>query len=212
VQAYVDHRAGGAALPAQFVDWLLARSGGNPLSLVALLDMLVARCVLRVDEHGVTLAADYDQTEIPAALREMLDARLDSLAASDRRLLEGAAIAGCEFGSTAVATALDDDPIDVDEALRDLTRRGHLIGVRTTGGRDAAIDSRYAFASAMHHESVIDRIAPGRAAQMQARVDRHLGSAVGYRAPRTPRTLDGGFTQRRTTAAARRTLRPVKPS
>lgn len=102
----VEHLAAEHRLTAESRDRLLAAAGGNPLFL---------------EELVAFLAATGEETEFPPTLDALLNARLDALAAGERRALECAAIEGEHFHEGAVLSlASPDEPSVVEDALRQL--------------------------------------------------------------------------------------------
>ena len=105
---------------------LLQRADRNPYFLLEF-----ARECLRRQEAGFT--GIRSDTEIPASVRGLLTARLASLDASDRELLEVAACYGNPFDPLAVAEAAGIGRI---AALKQLGRLERRHGLLHTAGRD----------------------------------------------------------------------------
>jgi class 3 adenylate cyclase/tetratricopeptide (TPR) repeat protein len=76
----------GTALPRDMLDTLIERSGGNPLFLEELVALL--------GESVATGNGQQEVRELPATLRGLVAARLDSLPGEERAVLEDASVAG----------------------------------------------------------------------------------------------------------------------
>jgi hypothetical protein len=121
---------------------LVQRTGGNPFFLEALL------------EAGTHEA-------LPAGVAELVAARVGSLGAPVRRLLEAAAVLGLEF-ETGIAAAVSGQ--DRGEALDALDAAA---AARLVAPVDAA--GRAAFAHALVQEALVRTLAPTTRAQLHAR-------------------------------------------
>ena len=143
----------------------IAQAGGNPLFLEQLL-------------HN---AGQSVSGELPGTVQGIVQARLDALAASDRRALQAASILGQRFSLAALGTLMENDNYRPDELLRQaLVRRA---------GED------FHFAHALIRDSVYasllkpQRIAlHGRAAAFYEETDltlhaKHLDQAANSSAP-----------------------------
>ncbi len=109
---------------------LLAQAGGNPLYAEQYVQMLA--------EHG-----DAEQLPVPDSVQDIIAARLDLLAPTDKRLLQDAAVIGTVFWPGAV-TAIGGGPGvgDLEEDLRGLERRQF---VRRERASSVAGQMQYAF-------------------------------------------------------------------
>lgn len=101
VHALIESLIGDAPLGVR--ERLTAASGGNPLFLEELVGVLVSEGILRRDESGAVVDGDLEQVVLPPTLHALLAARLDTLDASVRAVLERGAIEGEVFHRAAVA-------------------------------------------------------------------------------------------------------------
>lgn len=129
----------GQELPRELSDILLDRSGGNPLFLEELMALLDDEGLLTMgtgDEHagvptprsGSRLALVLGATELPATLRGLVSARLDTLAPEARALLEDASVIGREGslrGLAALARARGVD--EIASMSEDLATKDQLV-------------------------------------------------------------------------------------
>ena len=122
-----------ARAPRALEDPLVAATGGNPYFLLETIADLEAagRLVRRGD--AVVLAGPRDVPSLPASVRDLLRARLATLAPEDRALLEAAACAGDEPDPVVVARAAGVPEIAALQTFARLERDGR--GLRARGGR-----------------------------------------------------------------------------
>jgi tetratricopeptide (TPR) repeat protein len=96
---------------------------------------------------------------VPATVRDLLQARLDTLPAATRRAVRAAAAAGRRVEHGLLAGVLDLTGTAVDEALRPAVQRHVLV----------ADPAGYAFRHALLHETVADTLLPGERARLHRR-------------------------------------------
>jgi class 3 adenylate cyclase/tetratricopeptide (TPR) repeat protein len=113
-----------AVLPAKTQAALLARASGNPLYAEEFIRMLIDRNVLA--RHGSSWElAGVDEVEIPLpeSVHALIAARLDTLTAGGKALLQDAAVIGKVFWAGALAEMGGLDRRGVREGLHDLARK-----------------------------------------------------------------------------------------
>lgn len=99
----VDH------VPSGFVERVVDRAEGNAFFLEELVKMLIDDGSIVIADDGWTIRSDaLALGDVPATLTGVLQARLDALSASDRRLLQLASILGRVFWDGAVERLADD--------------------------------------------------------------------------------------------------------
>lgn len=116
-------------LPDELVTLFVERSEGNPFFVEELARMLLARGVVARGAAGVTLdVAALAADALPATLLGLLQARLDSLSALERMLLQRASV----FGRTFWVGGLPAVGVEAATAEADLEqlRRGGLLAAR----------------------------------------------------------------------------------
>ncbi len=114
---------GTVVLPADLHAALLVKSAGNPLYTREYLNMLT-------DQTGRT-APDPDTVAgladtLPGSVQAVIAARLDTLPAEYKQLLQAAAVVGHTFWAGAVAALTGTDLAAVSTRLHDLVRRDYL--------------------------------------------------------------------------------------
>ena len=107
-----------AVLPADTQQALLERAGGNPLFA----------------EEFVRLLTDHrsDAVEVPDSVQALIAARLDTLPAERKSLLQDASVLGKVFWSGALAAMGDRDRHGVEQALHELARKELVRSARTS--------------------------------------------------------------------------------
>jgi predicted ATPase len=106
-------------LPVETQRLLLERAGGNPLHAEEFVRMLRDRALL--GERG-RLATDAEIV-VPDSIQSLIAARLDTLPADRKRLLQDAAVIGKVFWAGAAAAMGGREAVEVEDAFSDLARR-----------------------------------------------------------------------------------------
>jgi predicted ATPase/DNA-binding winged helix-turn-helix (wHTH) protein len=129
VAQYLDGRWPHHAFPPGLATLLHRRTEGNPLFMVSVVDSLVERGVVGQADGRWQLTVRLDEVTVgvPENLARMIAAELDRRDDRERRVLEAASVGGMEFATAAVAAALDEDAIHVDEVCTRLARRGQFV-------------------------------------------------------------------------------------
>jgi class 3 adenylate cyclase/tetratricopeptide (TPR) repeat protein len=175
---------------------------GNPLFVEELLAMLIDDGALRREGGRWVASADLSSLAVPPTIQALLDARLDRLAAAERRVIERAAIAGRIFSRSAVRVLSPPGEHDsLDELLADLVRkqlirphqaefgRENTYRFRHSLIRDAAYRQMPKATRADLHERFagwLERASGPRSAEQEEILGYHLEQAHRYR-----RELDG---------------------
>jgi class 3 adenylate cyclase len=100
------------ALPPRLRDLIVERAEGNPFFVEELLATLIDRGVVQRDNGGWSLARLPVDFELPDSVQGVLAARIDLLPAPAKATLQGAAVIGRSFWSSAVAELLDETAPD----------------------------------------------------------------------------------------------------
>ncbi len=111
--------------------WLASRShgadseagGGVPLYGVETVRMLLDRGVLTQEGSRYVVAGDVEDLEVPETLQALAAARLDNLAASERALLQDAAVLGSSFTPAAVAAVSEQREAEARDLLDSLVAK-----------------------------------------------------------------------------------------
>jgi adenylate cyclase len=102
--------------PERLRSLILERAGGNPLYLEEVVRALLSAGVLVRDGQTWQCTAEAATAQVPATLHGLLLARLDRLAAAERRVIQEAAVIGPRF-EIPLLKAISAEPRAVDAAL-----------------------------------------------------------------------------------------------
>jgi class 3 adenylate cyclase/tetratricopeptide (TPR) repeat protein len=157
-----------AVLPAETQRALLAQAGGNPLYAEEFIHMLIDRDILVRRGASWELAAGTD-IPVPENVQALIAARIDTLPAERKALLQDGAVLGKVFWAGAVAEMGGRDPRRVREELHELARKELL-----RPARRASIEGEveYAFQHILIRDVAYGQIPRG------ARVVKHRAAAA----------------------------------
>jgi predicted ATPase/tRNA A-37 threonylcarbamoyl transferase component Bud32 len=177
VDRYLAMAFPGHAFPPGFADLVHAKTEGNPLFLVDLLQYLRDRHVLAEEKGRWVLAQAVPDLgrELPQSVRSMIQRLIDQLTDDDRRLLKAASVQGQEFDAAVVAEVLALEATEVEERLEVLDRACGL--VRRVGEYqlpDRTATLRYAFVHTLYQNALNEGLQPARKVAFCAAVARAL--------------------------------------
>jgi tetratricopeptide (TPR) repeat protein len=166
-----------AVLPTEVQEAILSRSGGNPLYAEEFVRLLKDRGILT--RRGSAWSIDPNaEIPLPTGIQALIAARLDTLAADRKRLLQDASVIGKVFWSGAVAEMGGMEAGDVERALHELSRKEL---VRPARSSSIEHEAEYAF----HHTLVKDvchaQIPRGRRAERHQRAAAWIETVSGER-------------------------------
>jgi DNA-binding winged helix-turn-helix (wHTH) protein/tetratricopeptide (TPR) repeat protein len=192
VEHYFALRFGAADWVHTLAERVFARTRGQPLFVVAMVDHLVTQgAIAEIDGSWQPTdgqAISYD--DMPHDLRQMISRQVERLTAEERRLLETASAAGAEFSALLVAGALDLGVVEVEQVFEQLVRTGQmLVPAGMAEWPNGLLSGCYAFRHALYQEVLYQRLAPGRRAQTHRRLGESLEQAYGARAPEVASVL-----------------------
>jgi len=116
-------------LPEDLRDRILDRAEGVPLYAVETVRMLLDRGLLVQDGPAYRPAVAIDSLEVPETLHALIAARLDGLAAEERRLLQDGSVLGKTFSRDGLAALSGLATDRIDELLSSLVRK-EVLGVQ----------------------------------------------------------------------------------
>ncbi len=167
----ISDQLGSSTLAGELAPELLARAGGNPLYLSALLEDMKARHALEPGPGGRwQRAAGTWDAGVPTSLRRLFDARLGDLDIQHMALLEAAVVQGDVFELPLIAAVLDRSVQDVTGACEQLTRAPRLLKYE---------DDTWHFDPPLLRDVLLDRLAPGTLRSLHARSAEALELGVG---------------------------------
>jgi class 3 adenylate cyclase/tetratricopeptide (TPR) repeat protein len=191
----VGRLLGQALLPAELQAALLARAGGNPLYAEEYVRMLADQGFLR-RVGGTWQLGRAEELPLPETVQGIIAARLDTLAAEDKALVQDAAVLG-KVGWLGALVALGDaEPAALEPRLHALERRELLRRERRSA---VAGERQYAFrhvlvrdvayaqlpraARAAKHQRVarwLEALSPDRAEDRAEQLAHHWQAALEY--------------------------------
>ncbi len=157
VEEFLAAKFHGSGLPKLLAALIHRRSDGNPLFMVALVEQLVEKGLIRED-RGRWLATgrmDRLDSDVPETLRQMLEAQIEHLGALEQSVLRAASVAGRRFSAWAVSAALSGDAASVEEVCEGLALRQQLLrrcGVQELPGGSAS--AQYEFRHILYREAL----------------------------------------------------------
>ena len=166
-------------VPAALRELVTNNAEGNPFYMEELVRMLIDQGAIQIRiDGGDTWKVDAEQllvTHVPATLTGVLQARLDSLPASEKLTLQKASIIGAVFWDQ-VLIALD---AQAEQTLPSLVRR-ELALPRA----DAALDGlrEYAFRHHLLHQVTYETVLRKTRRELHAKVARWLAGLTGLHA------------------------------
>ena len=169
-----DRAARGIPEPfAQVAPAIYARSEGNPLFMVNVVDYLV--------ERGSLL--DASTIEAPRSIRQMIERNLERLTPEDQRVLEAASVAGAEFSAAAVAAALDRPASEIEASCTRLSRREQFVSRQGSATwPDGTVAANFRFHHALYQGVLYDRLPDGHRVELHRRIADRQETAYGERA------------------------------
>lgn len=156
----------GAAIPDAVSAVLAERSGGNPFFLEEALRDLIERGALRRENGSFQLTVGIESVEVPAAVHEALQARLDRLQPATRELLGVAAVIGRSFASPLLERLRPEEP--VGSALSELQRLELVVEERRRPTPE------YRFRHGLVQEAAYGRLLDTKRRQLHLEVGRAL--------------------------------------
>ncbi len=176
VAEYLSRRFPQHRLPSVLAHLLHHRSGGNPLFVNNLLDLLVNQRRLLESDQGWELRAEPEEvrTLLPEDLRRLIDARIEMLRPEQREILEVAGVAGVDFAVPTVAAAFPEDPEaeeTVESACQALTRQEIFLTPRTpVAWPDATRGEVYGFIHALYRDVLYERVKTARRRRLRHQI------------------------------------------
>lgn len=173
VEEFLAAKLAGSGLPKLLAGVIHRRSDGNPLFMVALVEQLIEKGLIR-EERGRWMATgrlDRLDSDIPETLRQMLEAQIEQLGPLDQGVLRGASVVGRRFSAWAVSAALADDPARVEQVCESLAQRQQLLrrcGVQELPGGPAS--AQYEFRHTLYREALDAQLPAHQRRQFHLRI------------------------------------------
>jgi class 3 adenylate cyclase/tetratricopeptide (TPR) repeat protein len=165
-----------ADLPAALRADILAKAEGNPFFVEEIVRRLIDEGVLVQDGDRWRATSAALTTTIPDSIYALLAARVDALAAAERRVLQESAVIGRTFWAAAVAHAIPGD--GVAESLAVLERKG-LVVVRPMTSLSG--QEEFAFRHALVRDVAYHSLPKARRARAHAEAGDWISQLAGER-------------------------------
>jgi class 3 adenylate cyclase len=159
----------GDALPAELVEQLVERSGGNALFIEELLRMWASAGVLTLAADGWELTTHAGDVPLPPTVQAIYAGQLDDLPDDARSAVRRAAVAGRRFPIAALPVL---DVATPDAAVDALMRRGLVAGPK----RDPLLGESYVYRHALLRDAGYASLARAERARLHVRLADWLAS------------------------------------
>jgi predicted ATPase len=153
-----------------------ARTDGNPLFMVNMVDYLLADTGLLVSSQHVS-EAEWAETlrthrlDALRSIRQMIERNLERLKPEEQAVLEGASVAGAEFSAAAVAAALERPQNEVEACCKQLSRREQFVSEEgAITWPDGTVAASFRFHHALYQEVLYGRLPVGHQVQLHRRI------------------------------------------
>jgi DNA-binding winged helix-turn-helix (wHTH) protein/predicted ATPase len=182
VREYLQRRFGDDT--GRLASLVHARTDGNPLFVVAIVEELVRRGPASSAGQNlvVDVLAGLGDLAVPEDLVEMVTVQFQRLDPEEHVVLEAASVAGVTFSPWTVARALGRDVEDVD-AIAQQMARSHRFLRAAAHAEDRIAVSRYEFSHALHHQVIYEQVADARRQRLHQAIGEALESTHGDRLP-----------------------------
>ena len=182
VAAYLITRFPQHRFPPTLSHTIHARTEGNPLFMINMVDYLVDQKLITKQENQWIVSTNGHKLEntVPESLQQMIEQHLEDCEPSHRRVLEVASVAGVEFSAAAVASGLQEEEEEVEELCATLARSGPFIRFQEyQEWPDGSITGQYSFVHALYQDVLYNRITPMRRMRLHQRIGER--KETGYR-------------------------------
>jgi predicted ATPase/DNA-binding winged helix-turn-helix (wHTH) protein len=169
-------------LPEELGVFVHQHSEGNPLFAIAMIEHLIAQRFLEcLDQEGtprwqLRLPLDESDAGVPGELAQMVEVEIERLNPREQSVLEAGSLMDIAFPAWAVAAALDEDAIELEELCDALARRVHFL---ERAGQDELPGGNrsgfYVFTHGLYREVLYQRQAAARRAERHVRIAERLG-------------------------------------
>jgi predicted ATPase/DNA-binding winged helix-turn-helix (wHTH) protein len=182
VAAYVTGRLAGA-VAAPLGAFVHARTDGNALFMVTMVEHLVQQQLLVRHEGQWTLREGAGTTSLPTALQQLLIRRIEEVPSEMRQVLEAASVVGEEFAVAAVAAGAQRPVDDVDAVCEGLAvGQRFLEDAGVASWPDGSSGGRYRFQHALYAQVLYEHLGRARRRQLHRRIGTRLEAGYGARA------------------------------
>lgn len=173
IHQYLALRFPGHQFQARLARLIYRRTEGNPLFMVEAVEYLVREKLVVQDDSSWSVPADIARLEhaVPENVRQLIEKQIERLSDDERLVLEGAAVAGVECSSTAIAAGLGRATDWVEHHCEELARRHQFLSAaRLVELPDGSVTPRHSFRHVLYLEVPYALIPQMRRSQMHHRI------------------------------------------
>jgi DNA-binding winged helix-turn-helix (wHTH) protein/tetratricopeptide (TPR) repeat protein len=177
VAEYVDRRFPFHELPDALIDLIHRRTEGNALFMLGVIATWLDRGLLADSGGACRLQASLQQLSLcaPETFVRLFEHELAAVTPLQRSVLEAASVAGQEFSTAAVAAALEEDIVAIEEICMRWSRKGQYF--RNKGNaewNDGTVAERCEFVHVLYQQITYEQIGAARQAQWHRRIGERL--------------------------------------
>jgi predicted ATPase len=157
---YLAERFPEHAFRVDLAQSLLRSTGGKPLFVTAMLDELQTRGVISRRGGVWQITSDVDEVDgyKSRSVLRLMEAQVDRLDATERRIIEIGGAVGMTFTASLVAHAMEADPETVESLCETLAHQRKLLQhLGTETWPDGTVQSRYGFGLSLFREAALRR-------------------------------------------------------
>jgi predicted ATPase/DNA-binding winged helix-turn-helix (wHTH) protein len=173
VKEFLAVRFPGNQFPIKLVELIHQHTSGNPLFMSNMLDYLIDEQIIVEQEGKWQLRVDLAEVElgVPENIRHLIEKQIERLNPEEQRVLEAASVVGLECSAVAIAAALNDDILRVEECCEALARQHQFLSPPyIVELPDGTVTSRHKFTHMLYLDVLYSRIALTRRSQMHTRI------------------------------------------
>ena len=186
VRAYLERRVPDGPLPGRLAPLVLARSEGNPLFMVNLVEAWITEGLLVEREQGHwAVEGEIGQLgrRVPDTLRQLIELRLAELPEDKRKGLECASIAGKSFSAALVAAGCEHPVEEAEQCLTRMAEEGRFLRARRTiEWPDGTVAAGFEFVHSLYQDVIYENVPAAQRAQLHRRIGARIERAYGERA------------------------------
>ncbi len=182
VSEYLTQRFPLPRLPMGLPELVYQRAEGNPLFMVRIVETWLTKGLLK-DTGALATSLEELSRHVPETVTRIIECEIERLSEFERSVLEAGSVAGAEFPTAAVAAALDEDLVRVDELCRRWARRGQFLRSRgKSEWHDGTVSERCAFSHVLYQHVLYDQMGLARRNRLHRRIGERLEAAYGENA------------------------------
>ena len=178
--AILAARLDGVTPPPELAALAVARGGGNPLFITALVDHWRSSGMLEVADGAVVLLrGSGDLAEVVGGdLRALIGNQVATLDPADREVAAAASVAGTAAPTAAVAAALGVEDEDAEAGMRRVAERSSVLSARAPARwPDGTHTALFAFRHSLYQQVLYDSLPLQRRARVHGRIGARLAAA-----------------------------------